>query len=540
MKFGPVPLEAAKGTINAHSVRTENGKIPKGKFLDADDIAALRASGVKNIVVASLESGDIHEDEAAQKIAIALGGKKTRVADAFTGRVNLFASAAGVLVFDAALVHAVNQVHESVTLATLAPGALVSEGQVIATIKIIPFAVANDILGHVLEEISAPENSLSVAAFKAHKVGLVATRVAGTPDKMLDKSAKLLSARLTRLGSSLGEEIRCNHEEKAIAAAISDLVARGHEPVIIFGASATVDRRDMVPSGIVSAGGELDHFGMPVDPGNLLLIGHLGDVRVLGAPGCARSPAENGFDRVLEQMMAVQPVTRQSIVVMGAGGLYKEIHSRPQPRTAGQQPETEDKMRFAVIILAAGQSRRMGPVNKLLQEIDGKAMVRHVAEAANASGSAATLIVTGHERDRIAGELSGLDITLVHNPDFADGLSASLKAGIAGLDDAYDGFLVCLGDMPGISAQLLDDMMAAYDPDQGRLIIVPVFQGKRGNPVLFSNRFRDAMSDLGGDMGAKYLIGRNEDVVFELESGETVLRDIDTPEALANFRDHRD
>jgi molybdenum cofactor cytidylyltransferase len=540
MKFGPVPLEEAEGAINAHSVRTRTGKIPKGKFIDADDIAALRASGVDAIIVARLEFDDIHEDEAAKKIAIALGGDRTRVADAFTGRVNLFAEASGVLVFDTALVDAVNVVHESVTLATLPSGAKVSEGQMIATIKIIPFAVSNDVLAQVLVEISTRNTRLSVAPFKTHKVGLVATRVVGTPNKMLDKSARLLSARLARLGSSLGDEIRCAHEEKAIADAISKLVDSGHEPVIVFGASATVDRRDMVPSGIVVAGGKIDHFGMPVDPGNLLLIGHLGKVRVLGAPGCARSPAENGFDRVLEQMMAGQPVTRQSIVAMGAGGLYKEIHSRPQPRTARPHTKTADKLRFAVIVLAAGQSRRMGPVNKLLQEIDGKTMVRHVVEAAHASGASTTLAVTGHERERIADELSGLDITFVHNADYAEGLSASLKAGVAGLGDAYDGFLVCLGDMPGISAQLLDDMMAAYDPDQGRLIIVPVFQGKRGNPVLFSNRFRDAMADLGGDMGAKYLIGRNEDVVFELEAGDTVLQDIDTPEALATFRDHRE
>ncbi len=539
MKFGPVPVDEAGGAINAHSVRTDKGNIPKGKFIDADDIAALRASGVDGIVVARLDPDDIHEDDAAKKIATALGGDKTRVADAFTGRVNLFADAAGVLVFDAALVRAVNEVHESVTLATLSSGAMVGEGQVVATIKIIPFAVADDVLSRVLGEISGRNGGLSVAAFKPHKVGLVATRVTGTPDRMLDKSAKLLSARLARLGSSLGVEIRCAHEEKKIAAAISDLVVSGHEPVVVFGASATVDRRDMVPSGIVAAGGEIDHFGMPVDPGNLLLIGHVGGVRVLGAPGCARSPAENGFDRVLEQMMAGQPVTRQSIIALGAGGLYKEIHSRPQPRTAGPRAGTADQMRFVVIILAAGQSRRMGPVNKLLQEIDGKAMVRHVVEAADASKAATTLVVTGHERDRITDELSGLDITLVHNPDFAEGLSASLKAGIAGLDDAYDGFVVCLGDMPGISTQLLDDMMAAFDPDQGRLIIVPVFHGKRGNPVLFASRFRDAMAELGGDMGAKYLIGRNEDVVFELDAGDTVLLDIDTPEALASFRGRR-
>ena len=537
MKFGPVPVAESAGAINAHSVRIDNGRIAKGKFIDPDDIAALQASAIESIIVAKLEDGDIHEDAAAMKIASALSGSDTNISEAFTGRVNLFADTSGVLVFDSALVHAVNGVHESVTLATLPAGAMAQAGQMIATIKIIPFAIVEDILTQVLGEISNFSDSFAIAGFKNHKVGLVATQITGTSEKMLDKSARLLADRLERLGSSLGEEIRCAHTEDAVAGAINELVSAGFEPVIIFGASATVDRRDMVPSGIIAAGGGVDHFGMPVDPGNLLLIGHLGEARIVGAPGCARSPAENGFDRVLELMMAGQPVTSQTLTAMGAGGLYKEILSRPQLRKATAQSGSTVTFRFGAVILAAGQSRRMGPINKLLQDIDGKSMVRHVVEAVVASQAADIVVTTGHEREQVIKNLSGQNIRFVENPDFAEGLSASLKAGVGVLDEAIDGFLVCLGDMPGITSALLDKMMAAFDPDQERLIIVPVFQGKRGNPVLFSSRFREVMDELGGDLGAKYLIGRNEDVVFELEADEFILQDIDTPEALASFRD---
>ncbi len=537
MKFGPVPVAEAEGAINAHSVAVENGRIAKGKFIDSDDIAALMASGIESIIVARLGENDVHEDEAALEIASALSGARVETAPAFTGRVNLFANCDGVLSLDASLIHGVNQIHECITLATLMPGTRVSTGTMIATIKIIPFSVERALLEQVLDLLSGSENSMSIAPFVAHKVGLVATRVSGTPEKMLDKTARLLTSRVEQLGSELGEEIRCDHTETSISEAITKLIGQGHEPVIVFGASATVDRRDMVPLGIEAAGGVVDHFGMPVDPGNLLLLGHLGEGRIVGAPGCARSPAENGFDRVLEQMMARQSVTPQTMVALGAGGLYKEIYSRPHPRRAVASHDGDANHNFAVVILAAGQSRRMGNINKLLQEIDGKAMLRHVAEAACASEASMVLVVTGHEHEQTEAVLKGLDVSFVHNPDYSDGLSSSLKTGVAGLNEDIDGFLVCLGDMPGISKNLLDQMMAAYAPEKGRLIIAPVFQEKRGNPVLFGSRFRPAIADLDGDMGAKFLIGRNEDVVFEIQADENILLDVDTPDALKSVRD---
>ena len=188
---------------------------------------------------------------------------------------------------------------------------------------------------------------------------------------------------------------------------------------------------------------------MPVDPGNLLLVAEANGRPVLGAPGCARSPKENGFDWVLMRLLAGLPVKRADITGLGVGGLLMEIVTRPQPRA---EPAPESGRRIAALVLAAGRSTRMGGPNKLLAEIDGRPLVRIAAEQALASRASPVIVVTGHQRERVERALAGLPVTFVHNPDFAEGLSTSLKAGIAAVPAEADGAIVCLGDMPQVSA----------------------------------------------------------------------------------------
>ena len=171
---------------------------------------------------------------------------------------------------------------------------------------------------------------------------------------------------------------------------------------------------------------------MPVDPGNLMLIGTARGQPLIGAPGCARSPKENGFDWVLMRLLAGLPVSRSDITGMGVGGLLMEIVTRPQPR---DEPVKADGRRIAAIILAAGRSTRMGGPNKLLAEIGGRPLVRIAVEEALASSAQPVIVVTGHQREKVEAALEGLKVQRVHNPDFAEGLSTSLKAGLAAVPD---------------------------------------------------------------------------------------------------------
>jgi molybdenum cofactor cytidylyltransferase len=260
------------------------------------------------------------------------------------------------------------------------------------------------------------------------------------------------------------------------------------------------------------------------------MIGTAGSRPVIGAPGCARSPKENGFDWVLMRLLAGLPVPREDITGLGVGGLLMEIVTRPQPR---DEPVQSGRP-IAAIVLGAGRSSRMGGPNKLLAEIGGKPLVRIVVEAALASRARPVIVVTGHQRERVEAALADLPVSFAHNPHFAEGLGTSLRTGIAALPADVDGAIVCLGDMPQVDAGLIDRLIGALDPDQGALVAVPTIDGKRGNPVVWSRRFFPDLMTVEGDVGARYLIGRYPEAVAEVPvSGSAALTDVDTPEALA-------
>ena len=538
MKFGRIATETAEDTVLGHSVLAGKRKFKKGHRLSSDDVSLLLEAGVAEVMAGRLEPKDISEDSAAARVAEAAAGEGAEVAAPFTGRCNLYAKAAGVAVIDAEAVTRLNRIDEAMTIATLSPFERVTPGQMLATVKVIPLSAPAAVVEAAAEIAAGDTPLVRVAAFEPREVGLILTRLPDTRDKVLDKSVEVITARVESLGSRLTRHSIVAHHESDVAAAISEFRAAGCGMILVFGASAITDRRDVVPAGIVAAGGEVEHFGMPVDPGNLMLLARHGDVPVIGLPGCARSPKINGFDWVLERLLAGLQVTRDDVTAMGAGGLLKEIPSRPQPREGdgAAQDGIPRVPRIAALVLAAGQSRRMGVTNKLLAEIDGKAMLARVLETVAESQCVKTLLVTGHEAEAVGALADRHKVAHVHNPDYEQGLSTSLKAGLGALGEDVDGAIVCLGDMPRLKAATLNSLIAAFNPVEGRAICVPTHDGKRGNPVLWGRRFFSSMQELAGDVGAKHLIGEYAELVCEVPTeGSEIFLDIDTPEALAQL-----
>ncbi|HMJ29294.1 MAG TPA: molybdopterin-binding/glycosyltransferase family 2 protein [Xanthobacteraceae bacterium] len=534
MKFGAVPVTQAEGGVAVHSIRQSGLVLKKGTLIGKPEIAALQAAGISEIVVARIEPGDVSEDAAAAEIAAAVAGTGVRVDRAFTGRANLFAESAGVLVVDKDAIDRLNQVDESITFATLAAYKPVVAGEMIATVKIIPFAVAEKARDAALAAAAAARPLVRVAPYRLRKIGVVSTVLPGLATKVIEKTLKVTEERLMPAGASIVAERRVAHDQAALAKAIEEVLGEGAELVLVFGASAIADRRDVIPAAVTTIGGRIEHFGMPVDPGNLLLIADVRGRPLLGAPGCARSPKENGFDWVLMRLLAGLKVPREAITGMGVGGLLMEIVTRPQPRA---EPPAVAPRRVAAVVLAAGRSTRMGGPNKLLADIARRPLVRIAAEEALASRAKPVIVVTGHQREQVEKALAGLPVELVHNPDFADGLGTSVRAGIAAVPADADGAIVCLGDMPQVDAGLIDRLIAAFDPDQGALVVMPTFEGRRGNPVLWSRRFFPDLTAIEGDVGARHLIGRYSEAVVEVPlEGKAALVDVDTPEALVGVR----
>jgi molybdenum cofactor cytidylyltransferase len=189
----------------------------------------------------------------------------------------------------------------------------------------------------------------------------------------------------------------------------------------------------------------------------------------------------------------------------------------------------------AAIVLAAGRSSRMGPHNKLLQPIDGSTIIARVAGAAIASGANPVIVVTGFEADRVEEAISGLDVTFVNNPNFDEGMSGSIKAGLSVLPARSDGAMILLGDMPDVEARDLKLLMGAFAGREA--ICIPARGGRRGNPVLWGASYFAEMMRLSGDVGAKQLIAKHQAHVTEVPVvSDGIFADVDTPADLARLR----
>jgi len=319
LRFGKVQLDAAGGGILAHSLRRERTVFRKGQVLGPAQLAALKEAGVESVTVALLDPGDIEENEAARRVAGALGGSGVAEGAPSTGRVNLFATHAGLLSFDPAAVDRVNAVTEDVTLATFPLLAPVDSGQMVATVKIIPFAVPETVLDDCIAAGQGAE--VAVHPFRPLQARLIQTVTAELKPSVMAKTSRVTADRMARLGGVIAGETRCPHDAERLAADMSAALAAGCDILLVIGASAIVDRRDVIPAAIEALGGRIERLGMPVDPGNLILIAEIGGTPVLGLPGCARSPARNGLDWVLERLSAGFQVTHGIVAGMGVGGL---------------------------------------------------------------------------------------------------------------------------------------------------------------------------------------------------------------------------
>ena len=526
MKFGPVDVDDARGAILAHALDTVSGRLKKGKKINEADILAFKNSGISEVIVARLEQVDVEENEAALLIAGALSSADIYAETPFTGRVNLFARATGLLQIKAELIDQINQIDAGITIATLPKFASVETGRMVATVKIIPFAVKNYHVDAALK-LASGALVLELKPYKTKRIGLIATELPSLKPSTMDKTMKALAKRLALSKSNIIEELRVAHNSNAVADAIDQLKNKC-DLLVIFGASAIIDNQDVIPTALRLAGGEVDHFGMPVDPGNLLLLGHFNNLPVIGAPSCARSPSENGFDWILQRVLADIPVLASDIMGLGVGGLLKEIHSRPQPR----QPVPSPKGNVHALIMAAGQSRRMGNVNKLLAELEGKSVIQRVVENTCESEVPEITVVTGFESEKIEHALSGLSVNFVHNPEFASGLASSLRYGVAALPSDCRGALVLLADMPHITTDMINQIVKQFNDGSANSIVQAASHGKRGNPVMWASRYFDELCNISGDVGARHLNGEHSEHVIEVELGDAAAMDIDTPEEL--------
>ena len=535
MQLAEFATADCQGLVLAHRQNFADGSIAKGTLLTADHLAELGAAGIDTLICARPDAGDVHEDEAAARLATLLAPDNIDFTMAATGRVNIKVRRQGLVRYERTLIRAINEIDERITFALVQHNQLLARGQMAATLKIIPFFVPDSSLRQI-ENLLAGAPAFGFCPLKTAQVALIQTRIPGQADRLFAATEKVTADRLAVLGSEVMVSPVCAHNKSDVAEHIQNCMASGADIILLCGGSAIIDRQDELPQAVIEAGGQVIQLGLAVDPGNLLMFAKIGNVPVIGMPGCTRSPKLNGLDWVLQLVLADVDMTCSEFADMAAGGLLMEIASRPLPRAMATKLHQPD--RLVGMVLAAGQSSRMGSNNKLLAEFAGKPLVRHVTEVMLDAGLNDMTVVIGHQADQVAGALAGLPIHLLFNADFAAGQGHSVAAGVGALDGTVTDVLIALGDMPLISAEMVQNLVALHlaCDDHQRRITLPSCDGKRGNPVIWGGAFFPELKHLHGDAGGRQVLQDHLAAHNPVEiSTSAMFRDIDTPADLQSL-----
>ena len=527
MRFKERAVVRSEGWTLAHSVACGTVRIAKGTLVTPVLINRLVTADIKTIQVFLLDEDDLDENTAARLAAEKITGTGLVVELAGRGRANIISTING-LFLPGDGVDTVNAADDAFSAASLTTHSPVRAGQLVATIKLVPYGLPAE----KLDNIPCPVPKLTVKPFQTFSATLIVT--GDTPTK---KTMASLASRIGQVNGQLQTNNPVKHSRETVCSALEQARGGASELILMLGASAISDKRDIFPAGLADAGGELTKLGMPADPGNLLMLGKLGNQTVIGLPGCARSPALNGFDWVLERFAAREPLDAEILSKMGTGGLLKEPAGRKIPRTATMnQQSLGNKTQAAAIVLAAGKSSRAKNVHKLLSHLGSKTVIQTTVDNLLAVKNLKLVTVTGHAAGEIAACLPTHQISIVHNPGFDQGMGTSLAAGIASLDAAITHAFICLGDMPFVRRATIEKILETAVNTNGAAIFVPSFHGKRGHPVLWHQQYFGQLTHLTGDGGGKKILRDNFEKVIEVPVDDPgILIDLDTPEMLAQF-----
>jgi molybdenum cofactor cytidylyltransferase len=337
MRFGPVPLSEASGKVLAHNISDDTGRrvLRKGRTVDAAAIDLLTRLGYERVYVAELEDGDVGEDEAAERIARVVSGPCVEASPAHTGRVNLTAAALGVVRVDVAGLERLNEI-AGVTVATLPTHSVARPGQRVATVKVIPYALptsAVELAERGPWDGRGATGVVSVRVIAPTAVAVVLAGSRGVWAALEEGLGGAISRRLAGLNCPVSGSECTPLDEAALADALRRAAARdGTGMIVVGGETAIMDVNDLIPRGIELAGGRIEHLGLAMDPGHLLLLGYVGDLPVVGAPGCVRGSAPDGFDAVVPRLLAGERLTHSDLERLGHGGLLSDPRARPDPR----------------------------------------------------------------------------------------------------------------------------------------------------------------------------------------------------------------
>jgi len=487
MQFGEFPVYDALGIELVHDVKCRDKTLKKGTVLNASDISLLKFSGIKTVTGVRFSSEDILPETAADILLKAMIGDYLRYTlPDKTGYSEIFADTDGTFVFDRNRFNRFNAHCENISLVTIQPDTPVYKGQFLGNLRLSGPAINAETLNEAVTKISGIGSLLKIAPYAFCKIGFIRTIMNNSSVPPLDEDK--LAARFGAFGLDVVYSDLCEHTVAAVEKAVRDAIDAQAEIVLVESQVPPLHRDDIVPTGFKEAAGDIDRLGWPVDEGLSLVIGHKNDVKLLGY--CAEDADKPAFDRLLRFLATKSMPANEDIPDLALNGLsLTRMTKRITPEQMSRSMNVEsvsDSHKIAVVILAAGSSRRMIGTNKLLETVNGLPMIEHAVRSALSSEADYVAVVTGHDAKFIERRLEQYDVKIVRNPDYVSGVLGSIRLGLAVLPPDIAGAVVLPADMPAFTEEYIDKLIDAFDFKAPRPpVVVPTFGSVRHNPVLW-------------------------------------------------------
>jgi len=322
-----IPVEEAVGLRLGHDIteiipgKHKGPRFKRGHLITEEDIPRLLDVGKAHIYIMELEADEVHEEDAAARLARAAAGSNLRLTEPSEGRVNMVATCAGLLQVNQELLYRFNDLGELI-LATLFSDQFIEEGTVVAGTRTVPVVVKEDLVARA-EALCRDDVIVSVSAVPAKKVCLLVTGSEVFTGRIKDGFEPAVRLRVESMGSTLEPAVLAPDDPDIIAGHIKSFAASGADLILVSG-GMSVDPDDLTPEGIRRSGAKVESHGFPVLPGSMFLMSYLGDIPVLGLSGCVLHDPVTAFDLLLPKLLAGIRVNRADIMRMGHGGLQRK------------------------------------------------------------------------------------------------------------------------------------------------------------------------------------------------------------------------
>lgn len=542
MQFGEFPVFDSAGVELAYPIVCQGKTFPAGHVVTSDDIRLFRLEGIAKVVGSILASNDLRPDISTSMILKPLVGDFLRYTLPKDGYSEIYADQDGLFIVSPERLSRFNNQSENITLATIPPYAPVYKNQLVASLRLVGPAFSIDVLNETIDKITGQGPLLKIAPYAFSKLGYVQTVLYGADVPKL--VSEELNQRFAIYGFNLVHSTVCPHMPEHVEKGVRDAIDAGAEVVVVQSPLPSVNRNDVVPQGFVEAAADIDRLGWPLDPGLPIIFAHKNDVHLVGiAESDFPLPAVDRLMRFLATK-SLPPVEEFTSLAQGSMSIERLI----QYLTPEQEAETiavgpvEHAQKIAIVILAAGTSRRMFGTNKLLENIQGLPMIERVVQSALLSKADYVSVVTGYEAKLVEQRLMNYDVKIVRNPDYSAGVLSSMRLGISVLPPDVSAAIILPADMPGFTSTYIDRLIDCYDPNAAQKnVCLPSYGGIRHNPVLWPRELFKVVKIVPEDAYGLPALVEHSDYIVEMSLEDDLpITDINSQGDLSAFLSRAD